>query len=122
MPKETLEQQISYNEKIIHKMLLITASPANENRDMKIHMMRDLYSKYIDGISDVGRLIGQVIAFQQKYNPYPKIMIHNEEDTFGPREVVMSDGTIKRKWGGRKRGKKTHKKKSKRRRSYSRNK
>lgn len=119
MPKDTLEEQLAYNNAILQKMLRITASRPDVNRNEKIIMMHDLYIKYIP-VENTYKLIMQVIAFQQKYDV--KIMDYDEQNILGPKEVERSYGTYRR-WGGRKCGKKTHKKKkSKRRRSYSRNK
>lgn len=113
MPKDTPEEQHAYNQAILQKMLKITASPANVDKNEKIIMMHDLYVKYIPEENNY-KVVMQVIAFQQKYGV--KIMDYDEQNILGPREVERPYGTYKR-WGGRKRGKKTHKKKSRRRRT-----
>lgn len=118
MPVETEDEKRAYNKAILKKMLEITASPADINRNEKIRIIHDLYVKYIPE-EDNTSLVKQVNAFQQKYNV--EIMDYDMQNIFGPRVVERSYGTYRR-WGGRKRARKTHKKKSKRRRSYSRNK
>lgn len=118
MPTGTEDEKRAYNKAILKKMLEITASPADINRNEKIRIIHDLYVKYIPE-EDNTSLVKQVNAFQQKYNV--EIMDYDMQNIFGPRVVERSYGTYRR-WGGRKRARKTHKKKSKRRRSYSRNK
>lgn len=113
MPKDTPEEQHAYNQAILQKMLKITASPTNIDKDNKIIMMHDLYVKYIPEENNY-KVVMQVIAFQQKYGV--KIMDYDEQNILGPRKVERPYGTYER-WGGRKRVRKTHKKKSRRRQS-----
>lgn len=115
MPTNTDDEKREYNSKIIQKMLSITATPANQDRENKIRAMHDLYSRYISGVEDTDRLIKQTNAFESKYGV--KIMEYNMENTFGPHSVSKPDGTTYRRWGGKNKKRKTNKKSRRNRRT-----